>query len=33
MDYVFDLMGILGVALLLAKFIVARHERRRISSQ
>ena len=30
MDYLADGLGILGFALLLAKFIVARHERQRI---
>jgi hypothetical protein len=33
MDYLFDLLGILGAVLLLAKFIVARQERRRIYNQ
>jgi hypothetical protein len=30
MDYLADGLGILGFALLLAKFIVARHDRKRI---
>jgi len=30
MDYLIDVLGILGFALLLAKFIIARHERQRI---
>jgi hypothetical protein len=29
MDYLFDLLGVLGAALLIAKFIVTRQERRR----
>jgi hypothetical protein len=28
MDYLVDLIGIMGIALLLAQFIVARHERK-----
>jgi hypothetical protein len=33
MDYLFDFLGILGAALLIAKFIVTRQERQRLYGQ